>query len=275
MKIVVTGATGNVGRPLVQTLTAAGATVAAVSRNAGPSPASFAADLGDPASLRPALPGADALFLLVPGAPIDHRALVATVRESGVPRIVLLSSQAAGTRPDAPSHAPLRDLEAAVQDSGARWTILRPGGFASNTFAWAPSIRARRVAYAPYVDVALPLVDPDDIAAVAATVLLAGAGHDDATYVLTGPEATTPRDRAAAIAAATGAPVDLVEQTPQEARAQLLTFMPPPIADGTLAILGRPRPDEQAVSPDVERVLGRPPAPFQTWATRNAAAFTS
>ncbi|HEY1489068.1 MAG TPA: hypothetical protein VGF84_23385 [Micromonosporaceae bacterium] len=115
-------------------------------------------------------------------------------------------------------------------------------------------------------------MDPDDVAAVAAAVLTED-GHVSATYVLTGPAPTTPRERAAAIAEAIGAPVTFVEMTREEAQAQMAQFVPPEVLEGTLAILGEPTAEEQTVSPDVERILGRPAAPFSAWATRNAPAF--
>lgn len=142
----------------------------------------------------------------------------------------------------------------------------------SNAFAWAEPIRAHRTAAAPFAGVGLPFVDPDDVAAVAAAVLT-GAGHDGATYVLTGPEPSTPRQRAEAIAAAIGEPVTFVEQTREEAHAQMSAFMPAPVVEGTLAILGEPTAAERTPSGDVERILGRPAAPFAAWAERNAAAF--
>jgi hypothetical protein len=58
-----------------------------------------------------------------------------------------------------------------------------------------------------------------------------------------------------------------------EARAQLSRFMPEPVVDGTLAVLGEPSPAEQRVSPAVEQLLGRPPRAFAEWAARNSAAF--
>ncbi|MFI5910343.1 SDR family oxidoreductase [Dactylosporangium sp. NPDC051541] len=257
--IVVTGATGNVGRPLVRALEAAGEELRPATRHGG-------VDLTRPASLRPVLEGADKLFLLVPGA-FDGAAILQEVQAAGVKHIVLLSSQAAGTRATEPSHAPLKAIEDLVKGSGLSWTILRPGGFASNAFAWAESIRATRRAYVPYPHVALPVVDPADIAAVAAAALL--DDHDGQTYVLTGPEATTPHERVRAI----GADIELVELTHEEARARMLEFMPAPVADGTLAIIGRPRPEEQAVSGDVERVLGRTARTFREWAERHRDAF--
>lgn len=269
---VVTGATGNVGRPLVRALVEGGAEVRAVSRHAAVG--DHRADLADPESLRAVVAGAEAFFLLVSGAGahLDAPAIVDVVKAGGVRRIVLLSSQAAGTRPGSPSHAPLLALENTVRGSGLEWVVLRPGGFASNAFAWAGSVKAERTVAAPFGDVGLPVVDPDDIAGVAAAALR-DARHSGRVYELTGPELRTPRQRAAAIGAALGEPVRFVEQSAQEARRQLVTFMPEPVADGTLAILGEPTPQEQKISGDVERVLGRPARTFVDWVGRNIGAF--
>jgi uncharacterized protein YbjT (DUF2867 family) len=271
--IVVTGATGNVGRPLVQVLTAAGARVTAVSRrysgvDVPEGVPHQVADLTEPESLKPTLAGADALFLLAAGT--SPREIVDLAQACGVRRVVLLSSQGAGTRPENYRHP--RTFEDAVAGSGLDWTILRPGGFNSNTFAWIEMVRTRRTVAAPFGDVALPTIDPADIAEVAA-VVLREAGHAGRTYELTGPAPTSPRQRAAAIGDALGTPVRFVEQSRDEARAQMLQFMPEPVVDATLAILGAPLPAERRASPDVEQVLGRPPRTFAEWAVRNIAAF--
>ncbi|MEZ0113523.1 uncharacterized protein YbjT (DUF2867 family) [Catenulispora sp. EB89] len=272
--IVVTGATGNVGRTLVRQLSATGHAVTAVARRVQDSdvPAGVraaAADLAEPAGLEPALQGAKALFLLVAGD--DPAGVLARAKAAGVTRVVLVSSQGVGTRPGG-AYAHAAGFEQAVAASGLEYTILRSGGLDSNAFAWVEPIRAQRVAPAPFAEVGLPFVDPDDVAAVAAAALTED-GHDGATYVLTGPAPTSPRERAAAIAEAIKAPVRFVEMTREEAQAQMAQFMPPEVVEGTLAILGEPTEEERAVSPDVERVLGRPAAPFSAWAVRNAAAF--
>ncbi|GAA4482884.1 NAD(P)H-binding protein [Actinoallomurus oryzae] len=269
--IVVTGATGNVGGELVRILTAAGERVRAVSRRPAEVPAGarhWPADLAEPAGLKTALEGADALFLLVAGE--EPREVLDLAEAGGVRRVVLLSSQGAGFRPDAYRH-PVT-FEAAVRASGLEWTILRPGGFHSNSYAWAASIRANRTAAAPFADVGLPTIDPADIAEVAAAVLRE-PGHAGRTYELTGPAAITPRERAAAIAEALGEPVRFVEQTREEAREEMLRFMPEPVVEGTLAITGDPTAAEQKVGPAVAQILGRPPRAFADWARRNLAAF--
>jgi len=279
--IVVTGATGNVGRPLVAALATAGEQVTAVSRRVSaasvPEGVRFRpVDLTDPESLRPAVDGADALFLQDAGVNahlLSPRDILAVAKEGGVGRVVLLSSIGVATRPDSVSHGVvMRSFEDAVRQSGLEWTILRPGGFDSNAYAWAESVRTRRTVAAPFGNVGLPVVDPADIAEVAAAALR-DARHAGQVYELTGPALCTPRQQAEAIGEAIGEPVRFVEQTPDDARAQMLRFMPPPVADTTLAVLGAPTPAEQRISPDVERVLGRPARPFTAWAARAVDAF--
>ncbi|WP_406865557.1 NAD(P)H-binding protein [Streptomyces sp. HUAS MG47] len=278
---VVTGATGNVGRAVVRILDAAGERVTATSRGVTAADVPdgvrhVPADLADADGLRPVFEGADAVFLQSGGASahlLSPRDLVDAAKAGGVRRIVLLSSQGVATRPDSASHGEVAlRFEDAVRDSGLEWTILRPGGFASNSFAWVESVRARREIAAPFADTGLPVIDPDDIAEVGATALRQ-SGHAGRVYELTGPVLSTPRDRAAALADALGEPIRFVAQTRAEAHAQMIGFLPEPVVETTLDILGTPTPAEQRISPDVERVLGRAPRPFAEWAARNAAVF--
>ncbi|MFE4177271.1 SDR family oxidoreductase [Streptomyces sp. NPDC056909] len=279
--IVVTGATGNIGRILVPLLAEAGEDSVAVSRRPQPEglPAGVRyaqADLGTSTSMRPVLDGADALFLLLGGELNSHgespSTLLDTALDAGVKRIVLLSSQINSTRPEALSHTRLREFEAAVRASGADYTILRPGGFASNALAWADPVRTKRTVLAPFGDVALPVIDPADIAAVAASALRE-EGHSGRTYELTGPEAVSPRQQAAAISRALGEDLDFVELTREQAHAHMTQFMPEEVIDGTLDVLGVPLPTEQTISPDVENVLRRPARTFDEWVARNLPAF--
>lgn len=269
--IVITGATGNVGRPLVQALAAAGEQVTAVSRT-GSAPAgarAHQADLSQPETLKPALDGADAVFLLTAADFLANGNLhdvMEIIRAAGVPRVVLLSSQGVGTQRH-PS-----DLEDAVTQSGLGWTMLRPGNFASNAFQWAESVRTQRTMATPFADVALPTVDPDDIAAVAAAALRDPA-HTGQIYTLTGPAAISPREQAEVIAQVIGEPVQYVELTRDEARTRMLSYMPAPVVEATLGALGTPSVAEQEVSPDVAKVLGRQPHTFAEWLQRNVTAF--
>ncbi|MFD3655106.1 NAD(P)H-binding protein [Streptomyces sp. NPDC058620] len=279
--IVVTGATGNVGRPLVQSLAAAGEQVTAVSRGItaadvpeGVRP--IRADLAGPGSLRPVFEGADALFFHDTGAGahlLDPQAVLDAAKAGGVRRIVLLSSIGVASRADSDSHGGTGlALDHAVRQSGMDWTILRAGGFASNAYAWAEAVRTERTVAAPFAGIGLPVVDPADIAEVAA-VALREAGHAGQVHELTGPVLTTPRQQADALAEALGEPVRFVELTREGARAHMLAFMPEPVVETTLAILGEPNEAELRISPAVEQILGRPPHTFADWARRHIAAF--
>jgi uncharacterized protein YbjT (DUF2867 family) len=279
--ITVTGATGNIGRTLVDLLAAAGEAVVAVSRT--PQPASAApgvrwaeGDTANAASLAPALDGARAVFLVVPGELNSHgeapSTLLDVVARARPERVVLVSSQVVGTRPEATSHARLAQYEAAVRACGLPFAILRPCGFSSNAFAWAETVRTQRTVYAPFGDVALPALDPADIAAVAAAALLE-RGPAARTYELTGPDLISPREQAEVLADALGEPVRFVEVSRDDAFAAMTRFMAPDMAEGALAVLGAPVPAEQKISPDVEAVLHRPAGSFAGWVARNLPAF--
>ncbi|MFC5665395.1 SDR family oxidoreductase [Kitasatospora misakiensis] len=277
--IVVTGATGNIGGPLTRALADAGEQVTAVSRHAAPVPDGVrhvVADLADPAALEPALTGAKALFLLLSGdlhgpgtAPAD---LVRRAAAAGVRRIVLLSTQGVSTRPFGPTRIAMRALEDVVREAVPEWAVLRPGGFASNVLWWAESVRTRRTVVAPFGDVGAPVVDPADIADVAAACLLEDR-HTGGVYELTGPEVITPRGQARDLAAALGEPLRFHELTRDEARAAMARSMPVELADDTLDILGAPSEAELRVSPAVHQLLGRPPRSFADWTARHVAAF--
>ncbi|MFE6063437.1 SDR family oxidoreductase [Streptomyces sp. NPDC056431] len=277
--IVVTGATGNVGRPLTRALVEAGREVTTVSRHAAAMPDGVrhvVADLAEPAGLEPVLAGAKALFVLLSGdlhaAGATPASIIGEAAAGGVRRIVLLSSQGVATRPFGPTRVALRAVEDTLRESGVEWAILRPGGFASNALWWAGSVRARRVVAAPYGDVGVPVIDPADIAQVAAACLLDDR-YAGGVYELTGPEVITPRRQAEAIGAALGSPVRFDDLTRDEAKAAMARSMPAELADDTLDILGSPSPAELRVSPDVQQVIGRAPRRFADWAARNVAAF--
>lgn len=277
--IVVTGATGNIGQPLTQALADAGQQVRAVSRHTATVPNGVhhvVADLAEPGSLKPALTGAKALFLLLSGdlhaTGANPAEIIGEAAAAGVRRVVLLSTLGVVTRPSGETRIAMRALEDTLRESGLEWVILRPGGFASNALWWADSVRTQQVVAAPFGDVGVPIIDPADIAAVAAACLLDDR-HTGGVYELTGPEVITPRLQAEAIAAALGSPVKFHELTRAEARAAMSRSMPAELADDTLDIIGSPSPAELRISPDVQQVLGRAPRPFADWAARNVAAF--
>lgn len=278
--IVVTGATGNIGRPLTRALAAAGQQVTAVSRRTAAVPDGVrhtVADLADPKSLEPVLDGAKALFLLLSGdlhaADANPADVVAAAASAGVGRIVLLSTQGVATRPFGTTRILMRELEDTVKASGMDWAILRPGGFDSNALWWAESVRTQQLVAAPFGDTGVPIIDPADIGEVAAATLL-DERFLGGVYTLTGPAVVTPRQQTEALAAALGSPVRFHELTRAEAKAGMVRHgIPGELADDTLDIIGAPNAQELEISPDAERVLGRAPRSFGEWAERNVAAF--
>ncbi|MFI6621465.1 NAD(P)H-binding protein [Streptomyces sp. NPDC050528] len=275
--MLVTGATGNIGRALLTELQACDAgPLRGLTRD--PARAAFpegveavAGDLARPASLKSALAGASSLFLvsrLGPDADILEAA-----RQAGVAHVVLVSSITARTHPHL---GPAREnlaVERLLKDSGMAWTILRPTQFASNTLMWAPAVRAHEVVHAPYADTALPTIHPADIASVARAALTE-PGHHGGTYALTGPEPITPRQQIAAIATALGRDVPFTEISRGQAHAQLAPLFGPEAADAVLDVTGGDVNGELLTVRDtVSRVTGTPARTFRQWAVENAGAF--
>ncbi|HEY4004554.1 MAG TPA: NAD(P)H-binding protein [Pseudonocardia sp.] len=277
--ILVTGATGNVGRNVVAQLLAAGRRVRAVTRNPDaarlPRGAEvFGADLAEPDSLDGALRGIERLFLFP--RPETAEQVLALARRRGVRRVVLLSASAVLDHDERNLIGAMhREVEDAVTASGLAATFVRPGGFAANALGWAPSIRAEGVVRAPYPELASAPVHERDIAAVATAALLED-GHEGAAYQLTGPHTLTQLEQVASIGVAAGRDIRFEEQTPQQARAQLLRAMPAPVVDSLLHIWARladPEPEPEKILPTVEQVTGRPPSTFAQWAHEHSEAF--
>ncbi|MCQ4084621.1 NAD(P)H-binding protein [Streptomyces sp. RB6PN25] len=285
--IVVTGATGNVGRALVDQLLAEAAPVRALSRHperAGlPAQAeTVRARFGEGEPLEPLLDGADALFLNPAAASGDAAAgLIDAAAKSGVRRIVLLSSASITDTPDDEQHFISRmhlGIERAIRDSGLEWTFVRGGMFATNTLQWAEQIRHGDVVRGPYADAVAAPVHEKDLAAVAAAALLDRVGaHDGAVYVVTGPEGLTTAEQVAAVGRAVGRDLRY-EELPRDAALQAMSErqgIPREVAESLLdyfaATVGRPA----HISHDVERVVGRTALTYTQWAADHAADFTA
>ena len=272
--LLVTGATGNVGAEVVRALADAGEPVRALTRSAGALPAGVEADPGDlyrPDSLADALAGIRGVFLL-PGYE-DMDGVLAAMRDAGVERVVLLSgsSAASGDTRNAVTAYMLRS-EAAVTGSGIPWTILRPFAFMSNALRWRDQLRGGDVVREPFAGVSVAVVDPHDIAEVAASALRAD-GHDGRTYVLSGPEALLPADRVRILGAALGRELRLEALSDADARVKMSAEMPAAYVDAFFDFYVDGNLDESQVQPTVEAVLGRAPRSFEQWAAAHADAF--
>ena len=274
--ILVTGATGNVGGELVGALAAAGVPVRALTRSAGQGrfpagTAEVAGDLNDPASLRPALEGADGVFLL-PGY-ADMPGVLAEARRAGVRRVVQLSGMSAGSADTSNAiTAYMAASEQAARESGLAWTILRPAMFMSSAFEWVPQLRAGDLVRARFGQVRAAVTDPADIAAVAA-VALTTSGHEAQVYELSGPEPLTAGDRVTILGQALGRSLRFEALSDDEARAEMRAAMPAKYVDAFLDFYVNGSLDESKVLPTVQEVTGRPPRTFSQWASAHAGAF--
>ena len=277
--IVVTGARGNIGRPLTSLLATAGLPTRIVVR-ASDAPGPLApgqevvvADLDRPQTLDAALTGATHLFLLSPGPDGPHQdaGAVAAAQRAGVRHVVLLSSLGVerGGIGGGEAHAPGDEL---LRASDLEWTVLRPSEFMTNTRWWLPEITARGTISVPTGGGKVGFVDPADIAAVAFAALTA-PGHTGQIYRLTGPEALSTDEIAAQLSTVLGRAVQHVnvpaDQWPAMARASGL----PEAQVNTLApyYAGVAAGQMDIVTPDVAQVTGQRPRAFLDWARATLA----
>lgn len=274
--VLVSGATGNVGGEVVAALAATGVPVRALVRDAAsavlpPGAVPVLGDLNRPDSLGAAVEGAGAVFLL-PGF-ADMPGVLRQCHDAGVGRVVLLSGSSVDDGdPDNAISTFMRDSEAAVRAAGIAWTILRPSGFMSNTLQWVPQVRAGDVISAPFADVPIAMIDPVDIAAVAASALTED-GHDGEVYRISGPESLRPADRVRILGRVLDRPLRFVAQTDEQARAEMLATTPPRYVDAFFRFYVDGTLDDSVVFPTVRQISGRAPRTFEQWATAHADDF--
>ncbi|MFI6939724.1 NAD(P)H-binding protein [Streptomyces sp. NPDC050418] len=273
MTILVTGASGSVGRQIVEQLLARGEKVRALSRT--PERAGFPegveavrGDLTDPESLVSAFDGVEAVHLITFGgelfAPLETGPqILELARKAGVKRITVLHGGGA---------SPLEDV---VRSGPIDWTVIMPVEFMSNAREWADSIRADGTVSEPFTGRLSAMVHEADIGAVAAQALRS-PGHAGQEYVITGPEVLSLQDKVDAIAAARGSAVRLVELSEEQAREQWRANGLPAETIDFLVMVYRDTPVEgRTVTDVVARVTGRPARTFAQWAREHAAEFTA
>ncbi|MCM3886574.1 NAD(P)H-binding protein [Frankia sp. R82] len=285
--ILITGATGTVGREVLRLLVGRGARIRAMTRE----PARLRvpdgtlidvvqADFERADSLHSAVAGVESVFLLTTpgsgGSVADHDlAMIEAARAYGVRKVVKLS--AIGGKADDADDLPSprhRAGEQALVASGLTWSALRPSAFASNTLSWADAIRAGNPVPNMTGTGAQGVVDPRDVAAVAVEALLTDE-HDGATHTLTGPELLSVPDQVAQLAAELGRTITTVDVPPHAVRQQLVhAGFDPSIADSAVDGYQLVRDGGNAVlTNDVERILGHPAHAFRAWAHHHRTAF--
>jgi uncharacterized protein YbjT (DUF2867 family) len=263
--ILVTGATGNVGRPLVNELAAAGVEVRAVTRQ--PNTARFPDGVKTVGTAAEGLPGASAVFLNSRALGEELEPLIRQARFEGVTRLVALSAINAD---DDFSRQPSRfrgdrnkEVEQLAVDSGLEWVSLRPTVFITNFFGmWAPQIQAGDVVSGPYATASTAPIIDRDISAVAAKALLTD-GLVGRKIPMTGPQAFTNTEMVEIIGSVLGRPLRYQEIPAEMVRQRFIGLgFSAEFADAYIAFLEATVEKPALVTHEVEKILGRPAETF-------------
>lgn len=284
--ILVTGATGQIGGETARLLQAEGHAVRALVRDAGSAGAVALAaagvqlvegDQARPETLAAALAGVEAVLVASSndeGQVERESNVIAAAAAAGTRRVVKIA--ALGTVAGSPisilrRHAAIEERLAA---SGLEWTSLRPGSFMQNFLRYAATVRAAGVFHGCQGDAPVALVDTRDVAAVAARCLADG-GHAGKVYELSGPEALTFADAAAALARAAGRPVDYIDLPPAAASQGMIDAgLPAWLADDLVGLAELFKgPLGRQTTTAVADVTGHAPRTFAAFALEHAGLF--
>lgn len=271
MTILVTGATGTIGRHIINSLLATGQQVRALTRDpdAATLPGGVEVVTGDltrPETLHTVFDGVRAAHLI--SASGDDHTPLSTGAE-----IAALATRAGVQRATVISPGPEGSIEQALAASPLEWTLLWPIDYMANTMGWSQAIRDDGVVREPYGSRKTASVDESDIGAVAAHILVNG-GHNGQAYKLTGPQALTPADKVNALATATGRPLNFAELTDDQARDLWRSQGWSEEGIEFMLTMWATVPDSVGhVNSSVETILGRAPRSFAQWATEHANDF--
>lgn len=280
--VLVTGATGRVGRAVVDLLLEAGVPVRALTHRSeavATLPASVEVVTGDltvPETLDGAFRGVSAVFLVWTAPPMTAPAVVERLT-AHVPRVVFLSAPHQTPHPFFQQPNPMAvlyaEIERLIAAAGLESTIIRPGMFASNAlFWWANAIRADNAVRWPYGAAETAPVDDRDVAAVVARTLYQD-GHVGGDYVLTGPESLSQAEQVSIIGDVLGRRIKFEELSPDEFRSETEGSWPRPAVDMLLAAWGATIGRPAYMTSTVFDILGSRPRSFRQWVADHATAF--
>jgi uncharacterized protein YbjT (DUF2867 family) len=277
--ILVTGATGHIGRELVPQLVKTGQPVRVLVRDErkvahlDPCVERAVGDLNNPETRISAMQGVERVFLVTFETQQDVNVLKAA-KQVGVRHIVKLSTL------EATQHVIQvgkwhYEREELIRASGLEWTFLRPGMFMSNSIDWwADSIKQQGAVYFPGGKGKVAPVDPRDVAAVAGAAL-AQPGHHGQAYELTGSELLSMDEMVQIIGRVLGTPLQYTNILPIAAKLWMLkSGMDKILVNALMEMLASLRKNQGAiVTGTVEQVVGRPPRTFEAWCHEHIAAF--
>lgn len=284
-KILITGATGNVGSQVAAQLCERGVPPVAVVHSADKAAAVKAhcaevrvADLRDEQQVASVFEGIDKVFLVTPATPdqleIGDR-LIAAADAAGVDHVVKLSIIGAEYEPGILLGRWHRHMEKMIERSSMRWTFLRPNGYMQNYIAaWGATIGTEGKIYLPVGDGAMSLIDARDVAAAGVEALL-GDGHAGQAYTLTGEVAHTNSEIAKLFAHVLEKPVDYVDVPEAAARSSLEgAGVPEPLVTGILELWALQKGGAAAgVTTTFQELTGRSPRSFAQFVRDHASAW--
>jgi NAD(P)H dehydrogenase (quinone) len=284
--VFVTGATGKLGPHVIASLVADGERVRALVRDPGKARALLPAEAelvhGDFAALptiEAELAAANSMLLLTPHGPdmaAVQNTLINLAARAGT-RVVKVSGTSAGIRPDGPDACRQHfDTEQHLAHSGVPWAVVRPNGFMQTLIvAMAATVRERGLIANPLGTAGISLVDCSDVGTATAAVL-ADPRYDGRHHVLTGPTAPTYAAIAALITEETGADVEVLDVTPEQAgdaaRARGLSDWEAGHLTEMLAMFRTGA--SEYVTTDVEELTGRRPRSVRDFIRDHRDLFT-
>lgn len=282
--VLVTGATGTVGREVVPRLAVAGVKVRAAARH----PEMLALpedyvdttvmDLRDPADLDRALEDVQKVFYLSPldKTMAEHAALmVERAQAHGVRHMVRLSAMGVGYPRPITLGKVHAEVERIIRGSGIEWTFLRPNSFMQNFITyWGESIRKQNAFFIPQRQGRVSIIDARDIADVAVATLTED-GHAGKAYELTGPEALSNHDVAKTLSDVLGRGISYKDIPANEARSALTDQgMSEWMIEVILELFEMSAADEAAeVTNTVEQLTGNAPIRFEAFVRDFSHAF--
>jgi uncharacterized protein YbjT (DUF2867 family) len=266
--ITVFGATGKVGREMLEFFSQGGTYCRAVTRDLKKVKAhSFVTwiegNLADKNSLYNTIAGSKRLFLTTSFsekmADLQSNA-IDVAREAGVEHIVKLSTKGVSEKSEFLIPKLHYQIEQKLKSSGLNWTILQPSAFMQNWLGdFSDAIKKERKIYDAVGDIKMPFVDARDIAEVAVRILINPEKHVNKTYMLTGSEAVSYYEVAEAVSQAIHEPVTYISQTPEEARKRLEAKGLPEWAVKLFLVMAKnQQADGATVSTSVQEILGKP-----------------
>ena len=277
--IIVTGATGMIGRALLPALSATSRRVSAVTRNSRSSLPSgtqrVVADLTDPKSLRGMMGGADTLVLVTSGMDQFEQESNALreASEAEVRRVIKVSAMSVRREASDRITQAHRAIEAELRASDFEWAVVRCNAFMSNALNWRWTISQSGAVYVPFAQKPVSAVAPEDIARLIAALL--EGSPPGAVLEATGPEAITPAEQVAILADQLARQISVIDVPPNAMREQLVAEgVEVEMAEALISMMAEALdPDTARVSDDIEKYTGRAATTFRDWVRANVTAF--